>query len=71
MSIEAINARNQFKGRIKEIVDGPVISEVLVETDYGTVTSVVTSRSVRELGLKIGSDVLALVKATEVALAKL
>ena len=70
MSIEAINARNQFRGRIKEIVDGPVVSEVSVDTPHGLVTSVITSRSIRELGLKVGSEVLALVKATEVSLAK-
>jgi molybdopterin-binding protein len=32
---------------------------------------VITTRSVKELGLKKGSDVLAFVKATEVALARL
>ena len=71
MTIKAINVRNQFRGLIKEIVSGPVVSEVDVETPAGIVTSVVTSRSLTELGLKIGSEVLALVKATEVAIAKL
>ncbi len=71
MSIEAINARNQFEGKIKEIISGPVVCEVVVDTPYGIVTSVITSRSVRDLDLKIGTEVLALVKATEVALAKL
>lgn len=32
MTIQAINARNQFKGRIKEIVFGDVVSEVDIET---------------------------------------
>ncbi len=71
MSIKAINVRNQFRGRVKEIVSGPVLSEVDVETPAGIVTSVVTSRSLTELDLRIGSEVLALVKSTEVALAKL
>ncbi len=71
MAIHAINVRNQFKGRIKEIITGPVVSEVDVETPSGTVTSVITTRSVKELGLKVGSEVLALVKSTEVSLAKL
>lgn len=69
--IQSINARNQFRGRIKEIIDGPVVSEVDVETAYGIVTSVITSRSVRELQLQVGTEVLALVKATEVSIAKL
>lgn len=71
MSIEAINTRNQFKGKIKEIVPGPVLSEVDVETPAGIVTSVITSRSIADLKLKVGSDVLALVKSTEVSIAKL
>lgn len=71
MSISAINARNQFKGRIKEIILGPVVSEVDVETPHGIVTSVITTRSIQELDLQVGSEVLALVKSTEVAIAKL
>lgn len=71
MTIQSINARNQFRGKIKEIVEGPVVSEVDVETPFGIVTSVITSRSVRELQLRPGVEVLALVKATEVSIAKL
>jgi molybdopterin-binding protein len=48
-----------------------VLSEVDVQTPWGVVTSVITTRSVDELPLKPGSDVVALVKATEVSLAKL
>ena len=71
MTIQSINARNQFTGKIKEIIEGPVVSEVDVETPFGIVTSVITSRSVRELQLRPGVEVLALVKATEVSIAKL
>ena len=71
MSITAINARNQFRGKIVEIITGPVVSEVVVETPLGSVTSVITTRSIKELDLKIGSEVVALVKSTEVAIAKL
>jgi molybdopterin-binding protein len=71
MSIQAINARNQFKGKIREIINGGVVSEIDVETPHGIVTSVITTRSVNDLGLKVGSEVIALVKATEVSLAKL
>jgi molybdopterin-binding protein len=71
MSIEAINVRNQFRGKIKDIVNGDVVSEVEVETPSGIVTSVITTRSLRDLGLQIGSEVVALVKATEVSIATL
>jgi molybdopterin-binding protein len=71
MSIQAINVRNQFRGKIKEISHGDVVSEIDVETPWGIVTSVITSRSVKDLDLKVGSDVVALVKSTEVSIAKL
>jgi len=72
MGINAINVRNQFRGKIREIIEGPVLSEIDVETPSGQiVTSVITTRSVKEMGLVIGKDVIALVKATEVAIAAL
>lgn len=71
MGIKAINARNQFRGKVKEIIRGDVVSEVDVETPAGIVTSVITTRSVDELGLKPGSVVIALVKSTEVLIATL
>jgi molybdopterin-binding protein len=71
MSIQAINVRNQFRGKVKEIIRGDVLSEVDVETPWGIVTSVITTRSVNDLALKPGSEVVALVKATEVSLAKI
>jgi molybdopterin-binding protein len=67
-SIRAVNARNQFSGKVRHIVRGNVVSEVEIHTAWGIVTSVITTRSVDELELKIGSDVVALVKSTEVAL---
>lgn len=72
MTIAAINVRNQFRGTIKEIIEGPVVSEVDVLTRSGdVVTSVITTRSVKELGLDVGREVVALVKSTEVSIATL
>lgn len=71
MAIQAINVRNQFRGRVKAIIEGPVVSEVDVETPAGIVTSVITTRSIRDLGLEPGTEVVALVKATEVSIAKI
>lgn len=72
MSTNAINSRNQFRGKIKEVIEGPVVSEIDVETPFGLiVTSVITTRSVKELNLVVGKEVIALVKATEVSIATL
>lgn len=70
MAISEINVRNQFRGIIKEIIHGSVVSEVDIETAHGIVTSVITTRSVRDLELKVGAEVIALIKATDVSLAK-
>ena len=48
-----------------------VVSEIDVQTASGIVTSVITTRSVRDLELKVGSEVIAFVKSTEVSIAKL
>ncbi|MCH7342912.1 TOBE domain-containing protein [Pelomonas sp. CA6] len=72
MSISAINVRNQFRGTIKEINEGPVVSEIAVQAAGGiVVTSVITTRSIKELGLSLGKEVVALVKSTEVSIATL
>lgn len=70
MAITEINVRNQFRGTIKEIIEGTVVSEVDIETAHGIVTSVITTRSIRDLNLKVGSEVIALVKSTDVSIAK-
>jgi molybdopterin-binding protein len=44
------------------------MSEVIVETSSGEVASIVTTRSVEEMKLKVGDEVYVLVKATSVAL---
>lgn len=69
MTIIAINARNQFEGTVKHIKRGDVVSEVEVDIGRGIITSIVSTTSVDELGLKLGSPVIALFKSTEVALA--
>ena len=70
MSISAINARNQIKGIIKHIQLGDIVSEVELDTPAGVVTSVITTTSLKNLGLQVGYEAVAVVKATEVALAR-
>jgi len=54
MSIQAINVRNQFRGKVREIIRGDVVSEVDVEAPWGIVTSVITTRSVDDLAVGRG-----------------
>jgi molybdopterin-binding protein len=70
--IKAINVKNQFIGKIRRIIAGPVVSEIEVDTYTGViVSSVITTSSIRDLDLQVGQEVLAAVKATEVSIAKL
>ena len=62
--------RNHVKGRVKEIVSGPAVCEVEIETSAGTLSSVITTRSAQELGLKVGDEVKAVIKSTEVGIEK-
>ena len=62
--------RNQLAGKIEQIVRGPVVSEVVVNTAAGTLASVITTRSVRDLKLKKGDAVFVMVKATEAFIQK-
>jgi molybdopterin-binding protein len=50
--------RNQLPDKIKSIVSDKVLSEVIVETSIGDVASVITTRSVEEMKLKAGDEVL-------------
>jgi molybdopterin-binding protein len=63
--MKKLSIRNQLEGKIKDIVHGPVVSEVVVETKAGTLASVITSRSVEEMNLKAGDRVYVMIKATE------
>jgi molybdopterin-binding protein len=69
MSIKAIDPRNQFYGKIRHINQGPVVSELKIDTAGGVITSVITTRSLKDTGIGIGQEVLALFKATGVSIA--
>jgi molybdate transport system regulatory protein len=59
--------RNEIPGTVKEIISDKVLSEIIVETAVGDVAAIITTRSVHEMGLKVGDRVAALVKATNVS----
>lgn len=64
------STRNQIPGTIKSITLDKVVSEVVVTTAAGPLTSVITTASVKAMKLKKGDAVLVLVKATEASLLK-
>lgn len=65
-----ISARNQLKGKVKSIKHGPVSTEVVISVEKGVeITSVITESAAKELELKTGSAVYAIIKASNVILA--
>jgi len=66
-----VSSRNQLRGTIKVIKKGPINSEVTVTLPGGTeIVSVITTYSVERMNLKEGTEVYALVKASEVMIGK-
>ena len=63
------SARNQFFGTVKAIQLGATNDAIEIAISGGqTVVATVTSESTRELGLEIGSEVFALIKASSIIL---
>ena len=64
---KGLSARNQLAGKVVAINEGPVNAVVKVELASGSVvTSTITVESVKELGLEVGKEATAIVKATSV-----
>lgn len=62
-----ISARNNIRGKIKEIKKDQVMAEVIIEITKGVdVVSAITANSVERLGLKAGKEVGVVIKATSV-----
>ena len=65
-----LSARNHLLGTIDEIEWGDVVVRVTVRVGDHIIESVITRKSAEEMALKKGDAVTAVVKATEVMLAK-
>ncbi|RWX45463.1 molybdate transport system regulatory protein [Candidatus Electrothrix marina] len=67
---QTVSARNILSGTITDIIPGAVNDEVTAELPGGsTVTSIITSASVKRLDLSIGKPISAVIKASDVLLA--
>ena len=64
-----ISARNQIKGRVVDITKGATTAHVRIDIGGAIVTSSITNAAVDELGLIVGQDAYAVVKASDVMIA--
>lgn len=64
-----LSARNQIKGTVTHVEIGAVTVTAKVELAGGdTVASSITKEAAEELGIKVGSEVYVVVKASDVML---
>lgn len=66
-----ISARNRIQSTVEKVEYGPVVSKVKMRINTpAVITAVITKEAVDELGIKPGDRVRAVIKATEVMIAK-
>lgn len=65
-----LSARNQLRGKVKEIKEGPVSTEVVLDVNGSNVVASITSGSVQTLGLNVGDDAIAIIKASSIMIGK-
>ncbi|MFF3416176.1 molybdopterin-binding protein [Streptomyces sp. NPDC002698] len=67
--VDGLSIRNQLPGTVTDVVSGGAMARVKVRIAGGELTSAITGDAVSDLGLAAGSEVVALIKSTEVSLA--
>ncbi|MBM4054390.1 MAG: hypothetical protein FJ264_06930 [Planctomycetes bacterium] len=65
-----LSARNRVEGVVKHIVHGDVLSKVSVESQGDLLYAIITNMSLKEMDIKEGDIVTAIVKSTELILMK-
>ncbi len=62
-----LSARNRIRGTVVEVTKGQTTAHVRLDLGTGAiVTAAITNEAVDELGLKVGQEAYAIVKASDV-----
>lgn len=64
-----LSTRNQIPAKVVEINAGEAIANVVMDANGQRLVASITVEAVRELGISEGSEVIALVKASDVMVA--
>ncbi len=64
-----ISARNRLKGKIVDVKKGATTAHVRLDIGGAIVTASITNEAVDELGLAVGKEAFAVVKASDVMIA--
>lgn len=65
-----LSARNQLAGVVKSVKLGDVMAEVVIQVGQFEIVSAITRTSAESMGLKVGDQVKAVIKSTEVMVDK-
>lgn len=65
-----ISARNKFQGEVIKITKGEINSEVMIDIGGDTIAAVITTESVKSLGIKVGDNLSAVIKSSDVMIGK-
>ncbi len=66
-----LSARNQIKGRVVGVRKGTTTAHVRIDIGNGVIiTSSITNEAVDDLGLGVGDEAIAVIKASDVMVAK-
>jgi molybdopterin-binding protein len=66
-----LSARNQIKGKVISVQRGQTTGHVRIDIGNGIIiTSSITNGSIDDLGLAVGDDAIAAIKASDVMVAK-
>jgi molybdate transport system regulatory protein len=65
-----LSARNQLPGKVLEVEKNELVCKITIEVEPSTITSVVTKEAVEKLDIKPGDKIYAVIKSTEVMVAK-
>jgi len=68
--MSGISLRNKLIGKVISIESDKLLSKLIIDTEVGEITSIITSNAVNQLKIKIGLEVTAMIKTNELMLSK-
>ena len=68
--MSGISLRNKLRGKVLRIDSDKLLSKLLMATEVGEITSIITVNAVRQLQIEKGMEVTAMVKTNEILLSE-
>ena len=69
-NVDHISLRNKIPGTVESIASNELLSRLVISSEIGSIKSVITTNAVQNLNIKVGDEVIAMIKTNEVMLGK-